>query len=84
MLYLIFSSLPEAQDAINTINAIEGFPKGDTLTWDVPSQLATPAGSYVILIDPVQLSDPREASIVSAAVPFPTDGSWALPTTDLG
>ena len=30
----------------------------------------------------LQLSDPREASIIASAVPFPSDGSWEWPNVD--
>ncbi len=83
MMYSIFTNITDAQALIDQVNAIEGFPKGDTLTWASPMALAVPAGSYVVPIDPVQLSDPREASIVAAAVPFPTDGSWAWPVSTI-
>ena len=79
MLFYLCSNLSDAQALIDQINAMEGFPKGDTLTWATPMALAAPAGSYVVPIDPVQLFDPRESDIVAAAVPFPTDGSWAWP-----
>ena len=83
MLYSIFANLPDAQALIDQINVIEGFPKGDTLTWAIPMALATPAGSYIVPIDPIQLSDPREASIIASAVPFPSDGSWSWPVASI-
>ena len=75
MLYVLFSNQAAAQDFIASINLAMGFPTSDdkTTTWAQPLPLATPAGSYVVPVDPAQ----TPSRFLNGAVAFPTDGSWA-------